>query len=92
MIFRTIFAGGLAYQKLGDSIIDLNEMKTSGQFRGYKWANGPTVETQIGILIVCVYSPDWICQIFIPISVNPQVYLRGYQVSKWGPWKRCSII
>ena len=54
-------------------------MKTSGQFRGYKWANGPTVETQIGILIVCVYSPDWICQIFIPISVNPQVYLRGYQ-------------
>lgn len=67
-------------------------MKTSGQFRGHKWVNGPTSETQIGLLIVGVYSPDWICQIYISISVDPQAYIRGYQVSKWGAWKRVNVI
>lgn len=85
-------AGEFALQSLGTSITDLNEMKTTGQFSGHKWINGPVGEIQIGILLVGTYSPDWICQIFISVSVAPQVYLRGYQVSKWGPWKSCSMI
>lgn len=85
-------AGELAYKNLGASITDLNEMKTTGQFRGYKWVNGPTGETQIGLLIVGVYSPDWICQIYISISETPQAYIRGYRVSKWGAWKQVNVI
>ena len=67
---------------------DLSTLKTTGNYVGFTWTNGPIPPT-IATFTVIAYSPDWVTQeITIPGAVVTQYSRTFYNGANWGPWLR----
>lgn len=68
--------------------VDLNNYKLTGIYKGYNATNSPSSLSGIFVLIVCIYSADWLVQFYVDIGTGDAFTRTFKSGTTWLAWQK----